>query len=54
MKEQQVSEIIPVLALFSVAAFRLLPSTGRMVTSFQQLKFNRPSLDLINEDARGL
>ena len=50
MKEQQVSEIIPILALFSVAAFRLLPSTGRMVTSFQQLKFNRPSLDLINEE----
>ena len=49
------STLIPLLALFGAAAFRLLPSANRLLSSFQSLRFNsvvienlKNELDLIN------
>ena len=36
---------IPTLAAFAVAAFRILPSLGRLSSSFNQLTYMMPSLD---------
>ncbi len=48
------SEIIPVVALFAAASFRLLPSANRILASFQSLKFGDAALDILlkelNED----
>jgi len=49
LQQQASSEILTMLAIFSAAAFRLLPSAGRMTTSIQEFNFYRPSLDLVHE-----
>ena len=49
LQQQTSSEILTMLAIFSAAAFRLLPSAGRMTTSIQEFNFYRPSLDLVHE-----
>tara|TARA_B100001059_G_scaffold60130_1_gene55727 strand:+ start:11338 stop:13044 length:1707 start_codon:yes stop_codon:yes gene_type:complete len=41
------SKIISSLALFVAATFRILPSLNKMIYSFQNLKYYKPSLDLI-------
>lgn len=38
---------IPTLAAFAVAAFRILPSLGRLSSSFNQLTYMLPSLDAV-------
>jgi len=35
------SDLIPVIAFFAAAAFRILPSTNRFLTSLQQLKYGK-------------
>jgi ABC-type multidrug transport system fused ATPase/permease subunit len=45
-----VVEIVPILALFGTAAYRLLPSFARMSTLLQALNFARPVIDLVATD----
>ena len=42
--------IMAFLALFTAAAFRILPSANRVVTSVQALKFGKSQLDVILTD----
>lgn len=45
-----VETLIPTLGLFAVAAFRLIPSVNRMMTSFQNVRYSAPSINrLYNE-----
>ena len=44
------AQIIPVLALFAAAAFRLLPSLNRVLAAIQLLRFGMPAIDLIYAD----
>lgn len=41
------SMVVPVLAAFAAAAFRLLPSLNRILISFQTLRFASPSIKII-------
>ena len=43
----ETSYIISVLALFGVAAIRILPSLSRIFNSFQQIQFGIPAVELI-------
>lgn len=42
--------IVPVLALFAAAAFRLLPSLNRVMAATQFLRYSVPAIDLIYAD----
>ena len=44
------SEILPVLALFAAASFRVLPSANRTITAFQNLKYGRSILNTVSHD----
>jgi len=40
-------ELIPIFALFTASLFRILPSLNRIILHFNNLKFYKPSFDLI-------
>jgi len=46
------TSIIPTLALFAAAAFRLIPSVNRVLSSMQTLRFNLPVIDKLHDELR--
>ena len=44
--------VIPQLATFAVAAFKLLPSVGKVANYFNGISFLKPSIDLIYHDLK--
>ena len=42
--------IISLLGLYSVAAFRIMPSINRIIQSFQNLRFMMPVVDMLTKD----
>ncbi len=50
--QKELSEFVPQLAIFAVAAFRLLPSVGRINEHLSAVIFATPSIDLIYHDLR--
>lgn len=49
---KELSEFVPQLAIFAVAAFRLLPSVGRINEHLSAVIFATPSIDLIYHDLK--
>ena len=47
-----IKEIIPILSLFLVAAFKILPSLNRIVVSMQRLRFAVPTLKIISDQLK--
>ncbi len=47
----QTATLLPMLALFAVAAVRLLPSANRILGSVTRISYYRPSLDVVSADA---
>tara|TARA_B100000886_G_scaffold340037_1_gene307596 strand:- start:8244 stop:9974 length:1731 start_codon:yes stop_codon:yes gene_type:complete len=45
-------EILATLGIFAIAGFRLFPSTTRIIKSFNELKSNLPSIDLIIKELK--
>jgi ABC-type multidrug transport system fused ATPase/permease subunit len=43
-------ELIPIFALFTASLFRILPSFNRIILHFNNLKFYKPSFDLIHSN----
>ncbi len=50
--QKEVLEFIPQLAVFAVAAFRLLPSVGRINEHISDINYSAPSFDLIYHDLK--
>lgn len=50
--QKELAEFVPQLAIFAVAAFRLLPSVGRINEHLSAVIFATPSIDLIYHDLR--
>ena len=50
--QKNLGEFVPQLAVFAVAAFRLLPSVGRINEHLSAVLYALPSLDLIYNDLR--
>lgn len=53
-KKDDISTFIPQLSTFAVAAFRLLPSVGKINEHVNNILYAAPSLDLIYEDLKGI
>jgi len=45
-------EIVPVLSLYALAGYRLLPSLQKLFDTFSSVRFNYPIIDAIYEDLR--
>jgi len=45
LKSDDIDKIIPLLAVFAAAAFRLMPSFNRLVTSYQNIRYMTPVLE---------
>ena len=46
--------IIPILSLYALAGYRLMPALQQIYVGFTQLKYNSPALDLLIDDFREL
>lgn len=44
------SELITIMALFAMAAFRLMPSITRVMALLTQIRYNKPALDIVYHD----
>ena len=49
---KNIADIIQYLGLFAVATFRITPATSRIVTSFQQIKFRQPTIQILHEELK--
>ncbi len=47
---KQISEIITILSIFGVAAFRFLPSFNRIIIALQSIKYSIPSTNVVNKE----
>ncbi|MEH7613964.1 ABC transporter ATP-binding protein [Gottfriedia acidiceleris] len=45
-----ISKIVSTMALFAMAAFRLMPSINRVIAMIAAIRFNKPALSVIYED----
>jgi len=52
VRGQSTSSVMPVLALFAATAFRLLPSVNRMLGALQTLRYARPVVDTLYQEAQ--
>ncbi len=52
--QREVQAFIPQLAVFAVAAFRLLPSVGKINEQFSNILYSAPSIELIYLDLRSV
>jgi ATP-binding cassette, subfamily B, bacterial PglK len=43
-------EVIPIIGLFSIASFRMMPSSNRVLNSLQRIRHGAPAVDLISEE----
>lgn len=50
--ESSISQIIPTLGIFVAAAFRLIPSAFRILSSVQNIKYTEPVLNLLTEEMK--
>ena len=48
--KKQISEIITILSIFGVAAFRFLPSFNRIIIALQSIKYSIPSTNVVNKE----
>lgn len=53
-QKDDITEFIPQLAVFAVAAFRLLPSVGKINEHVADILYSLPSLDLIYHDLKAI
>ena len=47
-----IENLVPSLALFSVAAFRMLPSSNKILLSLQKIKYSKSAIELIYEEIK--
>ena len=47
MSNQNPSDFLPILALYALSGFRLMPSANRLIGAIQRLKFSKPMIDFL-------
>ena len=52
--QREIATFIPQLSVFAVAAFRILPSVGKINENFSNILYSAPSLDLIYHDLKDI
>lgn len=48
LSDKSIDQILPIVALFAAAAFRIMPSGSRLINSIQSLRFSRSTVELLN------
>jgi ABC-type multidrug transport system fused ATPase/permease subunit len=51
-KQSNIAYILPILSLFVLALYRLLPSINRIVNEYNGLMYYHKSIDIIDEELR--
>ncbi|CAC9995304.1 ABC transporter ATP-binding protein [thiotrophic endosymbiont of Bathymodiolus puteoserpentis (Logatchev)] len=51
-KQSNISYILPILSLFVLALYRLLPSVNRIVNEYNELMYYHKSIDIIGEELK--
>lgn len=49
---QGTSAVLPTLSLFGAAAFRLMPSVNRILSSFANIRYHRSSVNVVHDDLK--
>jgi ATP-binding cassette, subfamily B, bacterial PglK len=44
------SEIIPLISLYAVAAYKIMPSVGKIISQLQSIRYGKPCIDTIYQD----
>ena len=44
------SEIIPLISLYAVAAYKIMPSVGKIISQLQSIRYGKPCIDVIYQD----
>lgn len=52
MQDKPMQALLPTLGLFAAAAFRLMPSTNRVLSALQGIRFSLPVLDTLHAELR--
>lgn len=52
VKYQIGGDLLPTLALFAAASYRLLPSFNNLINSFNSIRFHIPALDVVHHDMK--
>jgi ABC-type multidrug transport system fused ATPase/permease subunit len=47
------SSLIPIIAMFGAAAFRLMPSVNRILGNWQTFRYNQPVVEMLYEELKG-
>ena len=50
--ESNIGEIVTVMAVYVVAAFKIIPSINRIIASVQTIKFNYPAIDALYQESK--
>ena len=48
--EENISNALPIVSMFVLALYRLMPSVNRIMTSYNQILYFRKSLDIVHSD----
>ncbi len=54
LKGQDSGEVIPVVSVFALAAYRLIPALQQVYHSLSQIKYNTPVLEILSKDLNGV
>ena len=52
MTNFEISNVLPVLGVFTGAALKVLPSTNRLISSFNSIKYGNKSIEMIIKDKK--
>ena len=50
LTNKSIDQILPIVALFAAAAFRMMPSGSRLINSIQSLRFSKPTVQLLADE----
>lgn len=50
INEENIKSILPMVSMFVLALYRLLPSVNRIMTGYNQIMFHHKSLDIVHND----
>lgn len=53
MRQEDLSQVVPMFAAFGFAAFKLLPSSNRLLGSFNSLQFAAPIITTLSQELEG-
>ena len=50
LSDEDPSDFLPILALYALSGFRMMPSANRLIGAIQRLKFSKPMIDFLENE----